>query len=455
MAAISAVPEPTKFAILPFFDIFAPRLVSDDTANGHTEVLFPESSIRDNQNGPLTFTIKGTSDWIDFFHTKLYIRGEFRGSFPDTSAGATAGATIDIKDASKPFFSHVNLLPHALFKTVEVSVNSKTITNNDPNYMYKAFAHFLLNYNRDSLETDGANNGWLKDQGSYDGIDPTKNPALEIRRNNITGNMEAFYLIDIITPLFQSGRFLLSELDVNIMLRKNDNPAFYMMHADDAQVDFHITETRLNVRKITPKPELALAIQQHLAKIGPAAYVLPDPRVIVSSVQTGETFIHREYATLGHHPRRIIAFMVETDAYNGKGNKNPFNFQHFNLAKATLTENGIEYPTPPLQTNFTQGDFVEAYSHLLSSLQADKRPIVPYITKTDFKNGCFVLSWDMSADQFGGDNPQSLINRTANIKLSLEFRTALQKAITLIFIYMLESRTIITAARQITHETIS
>lgn len=452
MAAVSAVPEPTKIAILPNYELFEARTICNQTLNGHTESIYPQAGISDNVTGPITFTIKGTSDFIDFNKTFLYIRGKFKGSVKDPADGTK---TIDIMDNSNPHFSYVNLFPHALFKSVGASINTTSIASNTPNYQYIADFQTRLNSNKATLDTYMRTAGWCKDEGEVDSIDPAKNDAHRIRFDRITAKKELFFTIDLATPLLQLNKFLISECDVEIMLRKNDNPKFYMMHDAAGHIDFEITEAILKVRKVTPTPEVISAVQQYLTDVKPLTYVLDDPRIIITSVQKGETFIHREYATLGHHPKRILVAMVETEAYNGHPEKNPFNYQHFNVGKITLTKNGLEYPTPPITPDFENGNYVEAYRHFLSSIQADKSPFVPDITPEEFANGSFLISWDMSPDQYGGDDPQMLVNRTANIKLSIEFRRPLPKPITLIFYYQLESRLTINQFRQITHEVIS
>jgi len=84
------------------------------------------------------------------------------------------GGLVDIKDASKPFFSYCNLLPHAMIKSVNVRVNSKTITLGDEHYMLRAYMQNLVNSNKATLDTYLASSGWVKDQGDWDSIDPKR-----------------------------------------------------------------------------------------------------------------------------------------------------------------------------------------------------------------------------------------------------------------------------------------
>jgi hypothetical protein len=210
----------------------------------------------------------------------------------------------------------------------------------------------------------------------------------------------------------------------------------------------------MRVRKTTVAPEYATAIENMLSHQQPLEYILDDPRLISTNILKGETYINRDYLTFGHLPRRIIVAMVDTDAYNGRGDKNPYNFQHFKVSKVSLSKNGLEYPTPPIVTNFENGNYVEAYRHFMSSLHADSSPFVPSITLKDFAHGYTLFSWDMSPDQYGSDDPHMIVNRNANIKLSVEFAEPLKQAVTLIVYYQLDMRLTINQSRQVTVESI-
>ena len=65
-----------------------------------------------------------------------------------------------------------------------------------------------------------------------------------------------------------------------------------------------------------------------------------------------------------------------------------------------------------------------------------------------------MISWDMSPDQHGADDPQLIVNRNANIKLSMEFAKPLPIPITLLIYYQLEMRLTVNHSRQIVVETI-
>ena len=50
-------------------------------------------------------------------------------------------------------------------------------------------------------------------------------------------------------------------------------------------------------------------------------------------------------------PHRIIVVMVREDAVHGNYNRDPFNYQHFNLAEFSLKVGSEQIPLPKLKCN--------------------------------------------------------------------------------------------------------
>ena len=59
----------------------------------------------------------------------------------------------------------------------------------------------------------------------------------------------------------------------------------------------------------------------------------------VFTVPRGQQSQHIDNAFLGEIPKRIAVYMMDNDSYNGNYKKNPFNFQHYNLAQIGISVN--------------------------------------------------------------------------------------------------------------------
>ena len=95
------ISQNTRVVTFPPLELHAPREICNQIKNGYDEWIYPTNDINPQNIGPMSFMVKGTSDFVDLNSTHLYIAGKFKGVVPDDS-----GNLIDIADASKkPFFS--------------------------------------------------------------------------------------------------------------------------------------------------------------------------------------------------------------------------------------------------------------------------------------------------------------------------------------------------------------
>ena len=97
------------------------------------------------------------------------------------------------------------------------------------------------------------------------------------------------------------------------------------------------------MRKVKISDEVLVA---HALALERANAFYPLSRVDVQgrTINVGVTSEQFENVIKGTLPKRIIIGMVESDAYNGSLNKNPFNFQNFNIESLTVSINGDTIP---------------------------------------------------------------------------------------------------------------
>lgn len=450
--AVPAVPEPTELTSLPVYDHWETRAICNDVDGTHIEKYYPKQAPGDSTSTPIQFSIKGNSDHIDLNHSFLLISGQFEGKVPKKTADGTLVA-LGHTTASDFFFA--NFLPHALIESVNVDLANRGVNVNDQHYALRAYIQTLLSAPKEyATGFLRATQGWLKDEGTWDGFDPANNSALQRRKDLFVNDKnECFFIIDLHSPFMQLEKTIISELDIDISITRQQNPKYYIMADNAADVQFKIKQAVLHVRKVTFKPHVSLAIERKMAS--GVTYVMDDPRFIIQSIPVGETYVIKDNITNGHMPKRIIVTMMETTAFNGQNSKNPFRFDHFNATSIGLTKNGVEYPIPPIPLDFKNKNIVELIRYNYASLQANKTGPGPDLTPKDLMDGAFFVSWDMSPDQYGIDNPEMIINRNTNIKLQINFAEALKVNVTLVVFYMLEQRATINKERQVISERVA
>ena len=160
--------------------LFEPTTISHAVHNGFMDKILPNAGASGGKlaGGSITFQIAPAPHFINFDETYVFIRGRFTGKQPARAAvdgGVAARAEMDVNNGALPF-GFVNLLSHSLFKSIQISLNGKSITFSDDNYGYKAYLQTLLNYPPHVLDTYFRLEGWYKDKtGDMNTINGVRN----------------------------------------------------------------------------------------------------------------------------------------------------------------------------------------------------------------------------------------------------------------------------------------
>jgi hypothetical protein len=452
-----AFQTPTSVNDIPMpLALYEAQVLSDVIQNSTIEPQYRTAGDAGRHTGPFSFHIQGTDDYIDLNNTVLEVTGHFTGQRPADPNAAPAIPALPVDDANL-HFSFVNALGHAFIAGCDIKLNNKAVSTGDQNYGYKTVMEILLNYGKEAQETYFASCGWSKDvYGHMDSVDPAQNTALAVRRSRAHNRSSIHFLLKIHSPLFQMGKVLLNQVNVDVTFTRHPESQFYLMHgADGGNYRFEMDEAILHVQKLQPTPEYCAGIERMLRDEDvPVTYIVNQPKLNVLSIPVGQTNYVNSNLFQGAVPRRIIVAMVATTAYNGISNANPFNFQHFNLREIGLYRNGIPYPRPVTKVNFANKDYTYAYHQFMASIQAAYNRHVPNISIEEWAQGTTLFSWDMSPDQYGGEDPLTLAHRPANIRLTMQFEQATAVPITLLVYYEQDLRIQIDYSRTVSVETL-
>ena len=101
----------------------------------------------------------------------------------------------------------------------------------------------------------------------------------------------------------------------------------------------------------------------------------PLTHVEIKSLDLGKGLKIKTFPNInnGTLPKRVVIGMIEQDSYVGAYNRNPFNFKHFDLTKLSLAVDNVNVPHSPIETNFADGKFANAYYSLLHGV--DRGPL--------------------------------------------------------------------------------
>jgi len=371
---------------------------------------------------PVEFEIGGSGeDYIDFGNSMLYVQAKItQPDGNDLGAGANTGP--------------VNLFPHSLFSQVDIQLNGTLITSSTNTYPYRAMLETLLSYGEDAKKTQLSSALYYKDAAGQmdtlalaagDGVMPNEGLVKRSRhthRSRVVDMMGRLH-----ADIFFQDRYMLNEVSVKIKLVRSKD-VFCVMSQADCKV--MITKAALFVRKVKLSPSVFLAHAKALEN-GKAKCHIRHVVCKTFTVPQGFRDITHEKLFSGQLPTRVIVGLVTSEAFNGHRERNPFNFQHFNVTEISLYLDGQQQEgIKPMELNYPDSHYIRAYNTLFSGTEKICRDEGTAIDRNDYANGYTLYAFDLTADL--GDEESFNLMRQGSVRLVLKFGEAAAMTITVV-----------------------
>jgi len=133
----------------------------------------------------------------------------------------------------------------------------------------------------------------------------------------------------------------------------------------------------------------------------------------------------------GQLPTRLVVGLLDNSAFNGCRDRNPFNFQHYNLSDILVYLDGQQqHSLKPIHPNFEESQFVLAYNNLFSGTCKLNRDEGNHISREDFDKGYAQYAFDLTVDQVEDDHFNLV--RQGNLRLSLKVANAVAHLVTVV-----------------------
>ena len=416
------------------YDLFKKNSVSDVVENGFIEKYYSRNRL---DTGKLEFRVEGTADHMIIpSETYLYMVVELEGK------ATRAGGDVSMADGAH--IGVVNNIMHSMYSSIDVKLSEQSLTKETKHIAYTALYQTMLNNGDDGLDTYMRLAGWCKDTPKH--FESLQfNDGMAKRMTFFHGDQKPRMEMigKIFHPLFFQEKAIPTQVTMTILMNKADEK-FFLMH-EEGNFKLNIMEAVLMVQKVQTVPGIQRTINQMLDDGHPIPYFLNTPTMNFMTIEEGSSQFTRDNLFLGKLPQRIMLAMVETEAFQGRRDKNPFNFQHFGLTEICLYKDGSPYPRPPIKLDIDNGVCAEAYHHFMTSLNAAYTRWIPgKLTLQEYMHGNTLFSYDTSPDQLGSVHPGSIHGATSNVRLEMKFKAALTKNVTLLIYseeeYLMEIR---------------
>ena len=382
---------------------------------------------------------------MDLARTQLFVKAKI------TKAN---GAALDPNEQVGP----VNLFLHSLFSQVDVSLNERLISPSTNTYPYRAIIETLLNYGGDAKSSQLSMAMFYKDTpGKMDVVNPVE------EEDNANMGLNARYAftkqsntVDMVGPIhsdiFFQDRLILNGVNLRLKLNRAKNSFCPVSSAPGANHKVVITEAILYVRKVKVASSIALG---HAAALKQATAKYPIRRVDckVLSIPTGFSTFTPDNLFLGHIPKRLVLVLVDSAAYNGTYDSNPFHFKHHNLTQVGVYVDGEQIPRKPLFLKFDDAggqNFIAGFQSLFSGTGKLSQDAGNQINRSDYGSCYTAFCFDLSPDHCSGDHFELI--KQGNLRVELHFKQALANTVNLIIYAEFQNVIEIDASRNVLYD---
>lgn len=397
-------------------DLNSTPVVSHQSTNCRQMVLRPSNS---NLDGDIEFEFPNMDPmYLQMVSCRLFV-----------AAKIVRGDGEDIDSLTETVFP-INLMGPSLFSAVNVELqHSQQPDLSTNNFPYKCYLETLLTFGSDANRTHLPLVGFYPD--SADLFDNLENNNLgAFARKVITRNGRRYEMVfPLLNDFLRCEKQLIPRVFMKVTLSRS-HPKFYLMATRDNDYSVKLVEVSLTCNYI----ENTVAIyrmHQNLHKNSPVR--MPFTKVKLQNFDIPENYPAKTFKILdGALPKIIIVGMVESAAYHGAVNKNPFRFQHFYLEEGYLRVSGEVVPARRYKPDFSEENpsFYREYSEFLTNIGLWFDNAGCFITPELYGKGCFLMAFDLTSDRCAGFHHHE--KKMGTVDLELVFRRNTEENITVI-----------------------
>lgn len=326
-----------------------------------------------------------------------------------------------------------NMIFSTLFKNMELYVNNILISSSTNNYAFSSFIHRIITSTQADKETK------LKTELYIPSTEPSPLSETNVMYKTLlaktkTKNIELYSNLN--HGLFELKKMLVPGVKVTIRLRMN-SPKFCMLSTEGTDAlpfldKIVIQEAFYDVHRCVANSKLMSLHDSILSKNGKIHYPFRERDVIAFQVSKG-SITYTSETLLQRIPAFAMIAILKSDAYFGAEHLDPTQFFPHGLQSASLLINGDKMMHQNFKFSVEDGQYVKLYRSLFNFTNSSNQAM--NISEEEFtKNGLFLCPLYYTDDSFKDD--RACPNVPGNVKVSLQFKSALDDPVTVLFFYM-------------------
>lgn len=421
--------EDAIIGTVPQLNLFESPVIQSGVEKSMFVEYRPTNSIS-SQDAPIHFNLGGDSaDYLDLKRSRLSMKLKL------VKEDGTA-----LPEKYNKVCCPINLILHTLFSQCELKISGKTVSVSNNAYGYKAYLQTLLKSTVSSKVNNLQAQGYYKD--SWDpNPDPSKQAELEMKLN--VGNVirrkkhQESKTVQLEGPLledfFQTNRLILNNTPVDIKLYRA-RPDFVVLHEDDtAKVKLILEDIVFKACYVKVHPGIITGHSDALQK-GNALYPYTRVEMLSFNLNTGARQFNLDNLFNGQCPTKVLVSFVDSEAFAGHQQKNPFKMELFGLSEIQVMADGVSVPGRPLTIGAPSDNYgrevAGPFCALYDSIGARDTNTFDFGLKPeDFSNGYGIFAFPLYGAGPGDSNFLQM-KRSANVRVQGNFTTALSKSVT-------------------------
>jgi hypothetical protein len=232
---------------------------------------------------------------------------------------------------------------------------------------------------------------------------------------------------------FQASRYILNNTGVEIKLYRSRQPFVCMSDDTNVKTKLVVQDASFRACYVEVLPPVISAHGQAL-KEGNALYPYVKADILSFSLAKGSLQMNIDNIFSGACPTKVIVGLIDSEAFSGNYQLNPFNFKFFGITEIQLLVDGVSTPSRPLKIAAESADngVASAMASLLDTIDAGTDSVFGNdISLKNYVGGYGLIGFHV----YGGGGTSGAFThpkRAANLRLEATFSSALTKAVTVI-----------------------
>ena len=346
---------------------------------GKFQIINVQNAIE--RKGLISFTIMSRDNqFIDPYNTYVLITPSIKNPEGGNIPARATGAHNPVCNVLP-----VNGLGTTMFKKLDVKLNGTTISFDGNMYSHRADIEHRFSYpdtvkkghlsmmvfDEEMEAFDEINNADIH----WDDADPVEHAYPAILRRYLKGkaSKNMYTIARIHSEIFEQPKLLPPNTVLDIDFDRHDSAFLLLTKHNNRNYILKMESCELLTRLVDMDEEIAAEI--YPVSISGRSMLYPVCRVKMMYYSCGANVAELNNFNLltmegNLLPHRIIVVMVREDAVHGNYNRDPFNYQHFNLAEFSLKVGSEQTPLPELKCNMDD-DSNDILRPLFSALLAN------------------------------------------------------------------------------------